>query len=471
MTTENENELDKINKDWRRIKKFIEDYNQWLGVTDNKFEEKAGVPLSLKNNIENCLEKIQKIISENTKNKGGIKYSKQFIRQMLAGVYSKQLVVLAGRPGCGKTTFVQEFTKAVNAEAEIIAVQSNWVDKSDLLGYYNPIERMYIPTHFGYVLSEKVAKAKANPKKLFFICLDEMNLSKVEYYFADFLSALQLPTKDRKISLYSETLDCKKMLDTKIKLASDKIVKQEKLKIKFNNVKRFPPELEIPDNICFIGTINKDATTVDFSPKVVDRCYFIRMDKDSYEDPNKPDESETTVDGDQQKSSNSETTVDENLNEVNKLETTVDGEYFLELPGVTEENQGANEQTEEIPVNEKFVELAKKIRREDWMEKVNGVGGDKKSFVLDLSYRFINAAARIFQAFYDNKAEADKDNKLKDAIISGLILPKVQFEINEDNEPIKDEISKLLSEKEYSISPNIYKYMTAGDSEVTFWRE
>jgi len=245
------------------------DVNDISEEDKNKFVEQIAYE-------ESSFEKLAMAIAEDCK----YEYDVSLIKSMLCGIYSEQLVILAGAPGSGKTTFAKEFTKAIGYEAPIIPVQANWMDKSDLLGYYNPIEKCYMPTPFLEKLTYIKKLAEKYKDRYFFICLDEMNLSCVEYYFADFLSALQ--TEERTIDLYSQAIwerDWKELdsLDEKNADVENKI----------GNLNRYRSSISIPRNIRFIGTINIDDTTKDLSPKVVDRAYFIRLENDDKTSENK----------------------------------------------------------------------------------------------------------------------------------------------------------------------------------------
>src|SRR5690606_26805898 len=115
-------------------------------------------------------------------------------------VQTNDLIILTGESGAGKTNLVKSFADAVGGVSKIIPVKPNWTSSEDLLGYYNPLEKKYLSTPFLDTLIE----ASRNPDVPYFICLDEMNLARVEYYFADFLSLLEERGSLPVIELYSD---------------------------------------------------------------------------------------------------------------------------------------------------------------------------------------------------------------------------------------------------------------------------
>lgn len=147
-------------------------------------------------NYANAIEYIQAYLWNK-----GIVYKQSVLKDYLALLMSNDLIVLAGDSGSGKTNLVKSFAKAVGGEAIIIPVKPNWTSAEDLLGYYNPLESSYLSTKFLDALIE----AQKNPHIPYFICLDEMNLARVEYYFADFLSLLEERDEQPVIQLFSST--------------------------------------------------------------------------------------------------------------------------------------------------------------------------------------------------------------------------------------------------------------------------
>lgn len=166
-----------------------------------------------------------------------------------------------------------------------------------MLGYYNPLEKNYMSTPFLDALLKFCRKAEKNSKDVFIICLDEMNLAHVEHYFAEFLSVLQ--SDEREIRLYGDELrrDIYRELkynamifsedDTKINFDERRFMNMNLEERKYylqlcrmaNMFFKYPATFQIPYNIKFFGTLNQDATTLDISPKVIDRSFVIRIEK------------------------------------------------------------------------------------------------------------------------------------------------------------------------------------------------
>lgn len=193
-------------------------------------------------------------------------YSQETIRIFLAGLHMSPISILQGISGTGKTSLPREFAKALlsndnyvgdlenqnKAPYSICAVQSGWRDNMDLMGYYNSFENKYKETDFFKALY--MANLPKYRDTLFLIILDEMNLSRPEHYFADFLSLLEQSPSERYINL-SNTPE----------KALPALIKSGKLKI--------------PENVRFIGTANHDETTLEFAPKTYDRSNLMEMPK------------------------------------------------------------------------------------------------------------------------------------------------------------------------------------------------
>ena len=107
----------------------------------------------------------------------------------MAGLAASRFTILQGLSGTGKTSLPKIFMEAIDGEKTVIPVESSWRDRNELLGYYNDFNRKFTAKEFTCQLYR--AGMPYYNDTPFFIILDEMNLSRVEYYFADFLSVLE----------------------------------------------------------------------------------------------------------------------------------------------------------------------------------------------------------------------------------------------------------------------------------------
>ena len=169
------------------------------------------------------------------------------IRIFLASLGTSHFMILEGLSGTGKSSLPRFFAKFINAKVTFIPVQATWRDKSSLLGYFNDFSRIYNETDFLLSLYE----AGYNPDQINIFVLDEMNISRVEYYFADFLSVLEYPSDEWKIRIMQLPYG---------------FVSPTKL---------IDGNLQITPNSFFVGTANKDDSTFSIADKVYDRSITV----------------------------------------------------------------------------------------------------------------------------------------------------------------------------------------------------
>jgi hypothetical protein len=183
-----------------------------------------------------------------------LKFSKLLILRFVASLIAKPFLILSGLAGSGKTKIAQSFVQWIcenDSQYKIVPVGADWTNREPLVGYPNGlVAEEYITPDSGVVHLLLEALKSGNENKPFFLILDEMNLSHVERYFADFLSIME---SEDTIKLY--TGNTRKSLDG------------------------LPIPLEIgwPKNVFIIGTVNIDETTYMFSPKVLDRANVIEF--------------------------------------------------------------------------------------------------------------------------------------------------------------------------------------------------
>lgn len=194
-----------------------------------------------------------------------LNYRPEDIRLFIAGLAMSRLHLLEGVSGTGKTTLPHAFANAVGGGVQKIEVQAGWRDKQDLLGYYNSFERVFRET----ACLQALYKALLPPfsDRLIFVVLDEMNLSHPEQYFADFLSALEDPKAQPKISIAdrSDLGDMPELMGTSGGV-----------------------QLLLAPNVWFIGTANQDETTFAFAPKTYDRAHIMELEPNAPPTPDRP---------------------------------------------------------------------------------------------------------------------------------------------------------------------------------------
>ncbi len=187
-----------------------------------------------------------------------LSYTPEDIATFIAGLGATRLTILQGMSGTGKTSLPKIFSEAILGNCEIIEVESSWRDKNELLGYYNEFSKTYTPKKF----TQALYRAKLQSETVTFIVLDEMNLSRIEYYFSDFLSLMENEEDKREIKLLNMALNRRE---------SGKTV--DYLCLSDGHT------LKIPNNIWFIGTANRDESTFEISDKVYDRAHTMNFNK------------------------------------------------------------------------------------------------------------------------------------------------------------------------------------------------
>lgn len=170
-------------------------------------------------------------------------YKSEMIRLFIAALASTKLVILQGISGTGKTSLAYAWGKFLKHDSCVASVQPSWRDRTELFGYFNEFTKKFNETE---VLKEMYQAGYTDD--IYTIILDEMNISRVEYYFAEMLSILEMPNKD------------------------EWIVELVPSSWKSDPVKLESGKLRIPPNTWYIGTINNDDSTFMVTDKVYDRA-------------------------------------------------------------------------------------------------------------------------------------------------------------------------------------------------------
>lgn len=180
----------------------------------------------------------------------GLYYDIEDIRRFVAAMGVTKLIIIKGMSGTGKTSLAYAFGQFVANDSVIVPVQPMWKERSDLVGYFNEFTGKFNETS----LLRKMYEAGYS-KEIYITVLDEMNISRIEYYFAEFLSLLEIPDQNKRyLDVVSDcwTGDPKRLNEGKLLL---------------------------PVNMWFVGTANNDDSTFAISDKVYDRSMVINLEK------------------------------------------------------------------------------------------------------------------------------------------------------------------------------------------------
>ncbi len=174
----------------------------------------------------------------------GFTFPPHRLRSYYVALKTKPFVILSGVSGTGKTRLAELFAEAMTGanpkQFRLIAVRPEWNDGTALFGYQNVLASRYVSTPFLEIARR--AGLPENRHRAYFVCLDEMNLARVEHYLADYLSALE--SRAHRIALHEGV-----------------------------------PDLTLPPNLFVTGTVNSDETTHGFSRKVLDRANTLDFDE------------------------------------------------------------------------------------------------------------------------------------------------------------------------------------------------
>ena len=248
---DNENEQYSLSDDIKQYienPEFIQQFKNAIAFLENKYfgEENMKQLKVTSQSKKEIVDNIFKYIASQ-----GYEYSKELISNLYLSLKTKPFVILAGISGTGKSKIVRLFAESLGATVEnnqfnMISVRPDWNDSTELIGYKN-LQSKFIKGKLTQIIEE----AKEHLDKPYFVCLDEMNLARVEYYLSDYLSVIESRRK----------IDDKIVTD---KLIYDSEIDEEET-------------LSLPENLYIVGTVNMDDTTFQFSRKVLDRANTIEF--------------------------------------------------------------------------------------------------------------------------------------------------------------------------------------------------
>lgn len=340
-----------------------------------------------------------------------LKY-KEIISHISENEYSDKLKIFLGK-------YNKYFKKLL-----FLPVRPDWRDSKSLLGYYNPIMNRYESRPLFEFILKAIADYRDNKDKAspYFVILDEMNLARVEYYFAEFLSVLESGReKDGFTKEGIKIQICGKEPDKQKEEQENIFELLEKAGFKFEQIKNDGIiELKLPPNLYFIGTVNIDETTFMFSPKVLDRAFTIEFKEVNFKE---------------YKEKVFKENADSKVN-IQKLKEdfTINGK-FLTLYGDKEEIQKAygikKEEADYLP--------------ERYFENLRKLSEVLRPYNLHFAYRVLDEIA----LFYKSAKESEKNaiiefEKNDDEIIDLAVLMKVLPKFHGNRAKLEEPLLKVL---------------------------
>jgi len=215
-------------------------------ATQQKVASEVHAPASLRELVDDLRARLPHAVEGRV-----LHYSDRDVRSFLGGMAMTPLLLLQGISGTGKTSLPKAVANALGGDHAVIEVQAGWRDRQDLLGYYNNFHRHYYASNFLQALYR--AGTEVCRDRVTLIILDEINLSRVEQFFADFLSAIEQPEAERRVTLMT-----------------DPVTPAPALLVEGRHFR-------IPPNVWFVGTANHDETTTSFADKTYDRAHVMEL--------------------------------------------------------------------------------------------------------------------------------------------------------------------------------------------------
>lgn len=195
-----------------------------------------------------------------------------YLLSLLTSLIQGRFLLLTGHIGTGKSSIIKETGKLIGGQTNMVAVRPAWLDASDLLGYFDPINNRYHSTDFVKFLRQE------NNNHINMILLDELNIARIENYGADILACLaeigERNQEQNKIRLFNQ--DLQELIHTYQVFEELTDDKKQKYQHILDRIKQ-SSSITIPDNVLICGTLNIDGSTENLSPKMIDRSFMLKF--------------------------------------------------------------------------------------------------------------------------------------------------------------------------------------------------
>lgn len=238
--------LVKIKKEEKKEEFHTESRFYMLTKIDHEFENYQAPIYNNKISLSEICDQFRNFSAHQLK----LYYDIRDIRRFIAGFSVTHILILQGMSGTGKTSLAYAFGEFLKNRTVVIPIQPMWKERTDLIGYYNEFTKKFNETN----LLQKLYEANYNDN-IYITVLDEMNIARIEYYFAEFLSLLELPNPEgRNLDVVAD-------------------IWNNDPKLLHNG------QIRLPSNMWFIGTANNDDSTFSIADKVYDRAMIINLDR------------------------------------------------------------------------------------------------------------------------------------------------------------------------------------------------
>lgn len=240
-------------KQWEELcKNFKKECKELIYTQD--FTEKQAFPVEWSNDTENAF--IERFYQNCLQQ--GLLYEKKDIINFHICCKFQALTILGGVSGTGKSQLARIYGETLGLEFGkellFVPISPSYREHYDLLGYLNPTTGIYIDSETG--LTKLLIEAEQFPHRMYMVIFDEMNLSQIEHWFSKFLSILEMPQDKRVITLFHD---------------HNVVINQY-----------YKPKVRIGNNIIFVGTVNFDETSSEFSLRLLDRVNIISLRSTSF---------------------------------------------------------------------------------------------------------------------------------------------------------------------------------------------
>lgn len=250
--------------------------NQWLEQIKPYFIDNTN---NILNNDDKIITKTQSkpLFNKITKLlKDRFNLSDDFIHCYLLSLFTSliqgRFLLLTGHIGTGKSSIIKETGKLLGGRTNMVVVRPAWLDASDLLGYFDPINNRYHSTDFVKFLRQE------NNNHINMILLDELNIARIENYGADILACFaeigERNQEQNKIHLFNQ--DLQELIHTYQLFEELNDIQKQKYQHLLDRIKQ-SSSIAIPDNVLICGTLNIDGSTENLSPKMIDRSFMLKF--------------------------------------------------------------------------------------------------------------------------------------------------------------------------------------------------